>query len=287
MTGVNMKPDKEIFENHNLDKFTIELFKLEDMNESLFQNHKRYDFHQVIWFTESSGNNSFFIDFNEFTIKEDRIVVIFPGQMTKMDIQGKKGFLFAIHNDIFFSINQNINSDYLNGYFSNVFISLNNQEKRILQFLMILILQEYKGLNRVVLMESYLQSFLFHLSSFLKEDTLARNKNDLLFAHFIQLSDKYFINKREVNFYAQELSVTPKKLNELVKTMTGLTSKQFLEKRLILEIKEEIIRGKKNLKEISFDLGFSEPSYFTRFFKQQTSMSPKEFIEGLSVFLSN
>ncbi len=47
--------------------------------------------------------------------------------------------------------------------------------------------------------------------------------------------------------------------------------------RLILEAKREIAYGKKSLKQISFELGFSDQAYFSRFFKVQTGIMPLEF----------
>lgn len=282
-----MKANEEIFVSQHLDDLTIEIFKLEDMSESILSNYQRHDFHQLIWFTEECDDCTFFIDFNKFKVKKEQAIILFPGQINKIELRGQKGFLFAIHNDIFFNINQKIKSDYLNGYFSNIFVSLNDAEKTTWQSLMNLILQEYEGLNRKVLMESYMQSFLFHLVSFFREDTSLKRQDTPLFIQFLQLADKHFITQRGVDFYAKKMSTTPKRLNEVCKTMAGITTKQYLQERLILEVKKEIILGEKTLKEISFDLGFNEPAYFTRFFRQQTSMSPKEFMERQSDFLSN
>lgn len=71
--------------------------------------------------------------------------------------------------------------------------------------------------------------------------------------------------------------MTNKKINEICIKGTGKTIKQHLQERLILEIKKEIRLRRKSLKEIAFDLGFNEPAYFTRFFKQHTTLTPKEF----------
>nr|WP_255489373.1 helix-turn-helix transcriptional regulator [Dysgonomonas sp. 216] len=73
------------------------------------------------------------------------------------------------------------------------------------------------------------------------------------------------------------MGVSCKKVNELCKRGTGRTVKQHLQDRLILEIKKEIRLGDKNLKEIAFNLGFNEPAYFTRFFKQHTAVTPTDF----------
>jgi AraC-like DNA-binding protein len=68
-----------------------------------------------------------------------------------------------------------------------------------------------------------------------------------------------------------------KAINEYCKKYSGRTIKQHLQEKLILEIKRDIRLNKKSLKEIAFDLGFNEPAYFTRFFKQQTGQTPSDF----------
>ena len=99
----------------------------------------------------------------------------------------------------------------------------------------------------------------------------------------MRLINDHFINERNTSFYAQQLGLTNKKLNLISLKHTGKTIKQLLLERLVLETKKEIYLGKKNLKEITFNLGFNAPSYFTRFFKKYTGITPTEFIERQKV----
>ncbi|MDL2215428.1 helix-turn-helix domain-containing protein [Dysgonomonas sp. OttesenSCG-928-M03] len=255
----------------------IDIYRLEDANDTIFGNYQRYDFYQVIWFESVKGDNSYFLDFNEYKIQDNQIIVVFPGQIDKLDPEGKEGYLFAIHSDIFFNIGQHIDSDYLHGYFSNVFVSPDNEVKKILDQLVALLLREYTSLNRIKLMESYLEAFLFHVSALFERTETFRNKGEFIVSELMRLIDHNFIVQRETDFYADQLNMSNKKINEISKRGTGKTVKQHLQERLILEIKKEIRLREKSLKEIAFDLGFNEPAYFTRFFKQHTAMTPKEF----------
>lgn len=257
---------------------SIEIFRLEEMgDDTIFDNYQRYDFYQLLWFTQVEGDPTYFLDFDEYTLQENQIVLIFPGQIDKLDVAGKRGFLFAIHSDILFHINQRLNSDYLNGYFSNSFISLDPAAKRILSELNALMLEEYHAENRLPLMESYLAALLFHVSSLFEKSVGLKANTDSFVAELMRLIDFNFVQERETDFYANRLNTSNKRVNELCKKGTGRTVKQHLQERLILEIKKEIRMGKKSLKEIAFDLGFNEAAYFTRFFKQHTSMTPTQF----------
>ncbi|MDH6358735.1 helix-turn-helix domain-containing protein [Parabacteroides sp. PF5-9] len=255
----------------------IEIFKLEQADDPLFDNYQRYDFYQLIWFIKAGDNPVYFLDFKEYTLSDNQFVLVFPGQIDMLDPQGKEGYIFGIDNDSFFRMNQRINSDYLNGYFSNIFLTPDSQTTSILKQLTDLMQVEYNGDNRLPLMESYMEAFLFHLSSLTANSAV--NSNDFIISRLMRLIDIHFVTHRDTEFYARELGLTHKKANEECKKGTGKTIKQHIQERLILEIKKEIRLNRKSLKEISFDLGFSEPAYFTRFFKQQTATTPKAFRE--------
>lgn len=273
-----MFKNKDILLNKLEDNRFIEIYKLEDIEkETLFDNYQRYDFYQLIWFTRVKGNTTYFLDFKEHTIRDNDIILVFPGQIDRLDIEGKEGFLYAISNDAFYSISQHINSDYLNGYYHNIFISVKEEKKEVLQKLNELILTEYEKENRLPLLKSYMESFLFHISSAFDESYRSTASPDNNIPALMRLIDKYFIEEKETDFYACNLGMSIKTINEMCKKGTGKTVKQHLQERLILEIKKEIRLGENNLKEISFKLGFSEPAYFTRFFKKHTGETPTEF----------
>jgi len=272
-----LEGNKDIFLNRLPENRFIEIFRLEALDtEPKFDNYQRYDFFQIIWFTKVGGNVIYMLDFKEYQLQENQIVLIFPGQIDSLDIRHKEGFLIAIHSDIFFNISQHINSDYLNGYYSNVFVSPDPKTKKILEQINYLILEEYEKDNRLILMENYLGAFLFHISA-LQKVAAEQSNYDPTVADIMKLIDHNFIHQHTTSFYAAKMGMTIKRINEVCIKGTGKTIKQHIQERLILEIKKEIRLNKKSLKEIAFNLGFNEPGYFTRFFKQHTALTPTEF----------
>lgn len=276
-----MRKNKDILLNLPRKGEFIEVFRLEEIEDNrLFANYRRYDFYQLMWVTRANGDTSYSLDFNEYKLEDNQLIFIFPGQIDRMNPDGKQGFLYTIHNEVLFRINQHLQSDYLNGYLSNLFLKPDENLTQTLQRINSLILDEYNTANRLPLMESYMQVFLFHLSSLTESVEGIKKNSDPAVADLMKLIDKHFIQQRETNFYAEILGLTNKTVNEICKKGTGKTVKQHLQERLVLEMKKEIRLGRKSLKEISFELGFSEPAYFTRFFKHHTSMTPSEFKEN-------
>ena len=71
-------------------------------------------------------------------------------------------------------------------------------------------------------------------------------------------------------------ALTKKNLNALTQQVMGESPSELIQQRILLEAKRLIIHSRTSFKEITFDLGFSEPGYFSRFIKKQTGYSPKE-----------
>lgn len=106
-------------------------------------------------------------------------------------------------------------------------------------------------------------------------DTDERNR--ILLKEFNNKLSKSLMNSRSVKYYADSLAVTPKKLNSITKTYFDLTAKEFIEEKIINESKQLLINGSGTIKEISYTMGFTEPTNFNKFFKKHTSKTPQQF----------
>jgi AraC family transcriptional regulator, transcriptional activator of pobA len=94
---------------------------------------------------------------------------------------------------------------------------------------------------------------------------------------FIRLLDKYHLKEHAVTFYAAKLMIHPNYLNSLVKRHTGMSTKEIIQNRLLLETKYLLHSTKLSIKEISNKVGFSDPNYFTTFFKRLERVSPAAY----------
>jgi len=80
-----------------------------------------------------------------------------------------------------------------------------------------------------------------------------------------------------VSAHAARLAVTPAHLNRTVKAVTGRTAGALIHDRVLLAAKRNLVFTDQSIAEIAFALGFSSPSYFTRFFSAQTGETPRGF----------
>jgi AraC family transcriptional activator of pobA len=94
---------------------------------------------------------------------------------------------------------------------------------------------------------------------------------------FIDLLDIHFSKDHSVKFYADQLSMHPNHLNALVKKHTGMSAKESIQNRILLEIKYLLHSTKLPIKEIANQMGFNDPNYFTTFFKRFENRSPVSY----------
>jgi len=94
------------------------------------------------------------------------------------------------------------------------------------------------------------------------------------------LLEEHFRKERMLGFYAEKLAMTPDRLNDIVKRATGVTAGHLIRQRVLTEAKRQLVFTNQPIHEVSYDLGFADPSHFARFFRKQTAMTPQEFREG-------
>ncbi len=91
---------------------------------------------------------------------------------------------------------------------------------------------------------------------------------------FKKFVDKHVHKYHEVSDYAKLLNLTPKYLNECVKEVLNVNSKSIIIEQLLIRSRHALKFSNKSIKEISFQLGFSSPDYFSYFFKTHTGITP-------------
>lgn len=97
----------------------------------------------------------------------------------------------------------------------------------------------------------------------------------------IKLIDTHFKEQHVSGFYAAQLSMTVRQLNQLSRRSLGKTTSQLIDERILTEAKRLLVETKMQIKEIAYELGFSTPSGFMHFFKKLAHITPNEFRTSL------
>lgn len=94
---------------------------------------------------------------------------------------------------------------------------------------------------------------------------------------FLQLLNRHFREESSLQFYADKMSITLDQLALVCKKGIGWTPKAIMQEKLLRESKRLLLFEVTSVKEISYILGFTEPTNFVKFFQQHTGVSPKSF----------
>ena len=97
-----------------------------------------------------------------------------------------------------------------------------------------------------------------------------------------KLVEEHFHKQRQLAFYADKLAMTVDRLNDHVKRATGVTAGHLIRQRVLTEAKRQLVFTSQPIHEIAYELAFSDPSHFARFFRKQTGTTPHEFRAGRS-----
>jgi AraC family transcriptional activator of pobA len=97
------------------------------------------------------------------------------------------------------------------------------------------------------------------------------------FAAFCQMVEQSYTRHYPVAWYAGKIGITAAHLNVLCRQAANQSALELMHQRVLLEAKRNLVYTSMTVSVVSYTLGFSDPAYFTRFFKRQTGLSPKDF----------
>ncbi len=109
----------------------------------------------------------------------------------------------------------------------------------------------------------------------------AQKRTDAYFADFIRLVEQNFRKQHRVNWYAKQLSITPKYLSELVRETSKRTPNEWIDNYMVLEMRVLLKNTTKSIKEIADELNFPNQSFLGKYFKEHVGISPSRYRKGL------
>ena len=108
------------------------------------------------------------------------------------------------------------------------------------------------------------------------ESSPLTHQNDI-FQRFISLVNTYSKTERNVSFYADKLCLTPRYLNTVIRQASQQTVMDWINQSIILEAKVLLKHSNRLVYQISDELNFPNPSFFSKFFKRMTGITPQEY----------
>lgn len=138
---------------------------------------------------------------------------------------------------------------------------------------------------QVELIKSMAQTITYEVLSIyfskLPIQPMVQTKKDLIFHQFLLSLFRHFRQEREVAFYAELQHLSPRYFSSIIKEKSGNNALQWIVQMVITEAKLLLETSDLSIKEISVQLNFPTQSFFGKYFKQYTGISPKEFRENV------
>lgn len=97
-----------------------------------------------------------------------------------------------------------------------------------------------------------------------------------LFNRFMMLLERDYKISRDVNYYAEKMNISSKYLTNIVSQVTGHTPKTIIDQYVILQLKMHLKRTTQSIKEMAWEFHFADVSFFCRYFKKHTGLTPQQ-----------
>ena len=97
-----------------------------------------------------------------------------------------------------------------------------------------------------------------------------------LFNRFMMLLERDYKISRDVNYYAEQMNISSKYLTNIVNQVTGHTPKTLIDQYVILQLKMHLKRTTQSIKEMAWEFHFADVSFFCRYFKKHTGLTPQQ-----------
>ena len=97
-----------------------------------------------------------------------------------------------------------------------------------------------------------------------------------LFNRFMMLLERDYKISRDVNYYAAQMNISSKYLTNIVSQVTGHTPKTIIDQYVILQLKLHLKRSTQSIKEMAWEFHFADVSFFCRYFKKHTGLTPQQ-----------
>lgn len=260
----------------------IDLIRLESLARYNRQTPRHYlSFYDITLIQEGTGQ--FAIEGTDFPVEPNQLYFTAPAQIREWKVtEVPRGLVLIFEEEFlcsFFSDPLFVNKlSFFRNKLAPPQLKLNSGQGQYFTNLLLQIEQEIVSSKETHLLRALLYQALAWLNNIYRSAyQLTEKPQNPRVTRFFQLVETHYGTEHATSFYAAELCITAGYLNELVKSETGFSAKQYIINRLITEARRLLQFKEVPVAEIAWELGFGDPSYFVRLFRNETGVSPLAF----------
>ena len=246
-----------------------------------------HSYYQIIWFKKGSGVH--YVDFNEYPIVDNTLIFISPGQIHFFERNTNFEGVLIHFNECFLADEQSSENIFLKYNMFNAFdtvpyYTVSDEVAMNLQYISDQLKDEMHNEHAFAYhdyLKYLIKIFLINIQRNAQRGTgtplCINNSANRIFVRFRQLLEHNYRECHTVKEYAQFMNISTKTLTNSIVESSRSTPLKLINERIILEAKRYLLYSSLKVKEISYLLGFEDPSYFVKFFKRNTGSLPIEF----------
>lgn len=241
----------------------------------------RHDFYFILAIDKGSGIHE--IDFTKFDVKDNTVFILRPGQVHQLELKSNSSGYLIEFDATFYKPNDSAAVERLKKATKANFCKVNHDNFAGLFAPLTTILREFN--NR---QEGYIDVIKANLDVFFIEyirqrqnaQSISQNHNTYSQERFDELTEMLesrITELKTVSQYADLLNLSTYQLNAITKAVVGKTASDMITDQILLEAKRYLLATSNQVKDIAYNLGYEDVSYFIRFFKKHTDLSPEAF----------
>ncbi len=264
----------------------LEGFSIRDIGtllseRDMVQGVHKHNFFFVLFLEKGKGEH--IIDFINYPVDDYSVFFMRPGQIHQLILkQGSKGYLIQFNREFYTPKEGQVNF-VLRKVSNKNHCPLSAERFKKIHSQLSFIFEEYTQKK-----DRYKESIIAYLDIlFIEMARQSPNPHTLsneskLYAQerleeLQDLIEKNIYTKKKVSDYADMLSITPYQLNSITTSTLQKIASEIINDHLILEAKRLLIATTNQVNQVADLLGYEDPSYFIRFFKKQTGITPETF----------
>lgn len=267
-----------------------EIFSIDQFSDYLPGNPHttqvhRHSFYHLTYFIKGGGYNV--IDFKIYKVLPQSLFFMRPGQVHSWDLDSSvEGYVINFAPTFFDQLQ--ISSSLIDEFpFFSIFheeqrvVLSENQKDKILNYFQQIITESPNDANRnsqIIIAAAILQICGLASQEIQSSFNFAESGyNSLIFKKFIECIENNFLELKMPKDYAALLNITPTHLNFICKQQSKFSAGELIRDRIILEAKRLLVNFNLSVNAIAEKLNYHDSSYFVKFFKKNTGLTPEAF----------
>ena len=224
------------------------------------------------------------INMKPYTTKASEMMIILTGQILELEYVSEdfEGLNIAMSKRFFEGFELDDSFSIFTSVYNNPCIPLSPSELEAMKMYYTLTqntIRAKENPHRLEIVRLLTKAFFYGAGYFFHkmDDNAEISRNKALYDNFIKLVHTHFKEQRNLDFYAKKLCLTPKYMSSVIKEAGGKSAGEWIDERVILEVKALLKSTNMTIQQISDELNFPTQSSFGKYFKRLTGISPKEY----------